>query len=163
MGLASDIRKKMDKKARELGDLKERRNHIHSSLREVDTQIREVKAALAAYEEIFRLAPEDAEGDTAERAMRPGSMVALAREALLKNGKPMHVGKLLEAIGKEDTHDQKVSLSSSLAAYVRKGQVFTRPEANTFGLLQWQQQLKTETPEDHPSEQDVADALEKVR
>lgn len=162
MGLAGDIRKKIDRKHKELGELKTRRGQIQASLRETDTLIREVNAALAAYEEVLKLTPEDSEEDSGERTMRVGSMVALAREALRRHGKPMHVGKLLEALGKQDTHEQKVSLSSSMAAYVRKGQVFTRPEPNVFGLLEWQQTTPI-TAVESPTEKDVAEVLEKVR
>ncbi len=156
MGLASDIRKKMDRKRKELTELRSRRDQIQSSLRETNTLIREVNAALAAYEEVLRLAPDDSDDETSEP--RPGSMVALAREALRKHGQPLHVGKLLEAMGKQPTSSQKVSLGSSLAAYVRKEQIFTKPEANTFGLREWQK-----PSEESPTEKEVAEALEQVK
>jgi hypothetical protein len=135
MGLASDIRKRMDRREKELAELRTKRGQIQASLRETDTQIRELNAAIAAYGEVLRLAPDDPDDDKSEP--RAGSMVALAREALRKQGEAMHVGKLLEAMGKQTTHEQKVSLGSSLAAYVRKGQIFTKPQANTFGLREW--------------------------
>lgn len=140
MGLAGDIRKRMDRKRKELEELRSKRGTIHSALRETDAQIREVNAALAAYEEVLRLTPNDPDDDKSEP--RSGSMVALAREALRKNGQPMHVGKLLEAMGKQPVHEQKVSLASSLSAYVRKGQIFTKPEANTFGLREWDEAIR---------------------
>jgi len=130
----------MDRKHKELSELKVKRGQIQAGLRETDAQIREVNAALAAYEEVLRLAPDDPDDDKAEP--RSGSMVALAREALRKNGQPMHVGKLLEAMGKQAIPEQKVSLASSLAAYVRKGQIFTKPEGNTFGLREWDEAIK---------------------
>jgi hypothetical protein len=145
MGLAGDIRKRMDRKRKELEELKSRRSSIHSTLRETDAQIREVNAALSAYEEILRLAPNDPDDDKSEP--RAGSMVALAREALRKHGEAMHVGKLLEAMGKQASPEQKVSLSSSLAAYVRKGQIFTKPEANTFGLREWDEKIDEQDAE----------------
>jgi hypothetical protein len=140
MGLASDIRKKMDRKEKELAELRIRRGQIQGSLRETDTQIREVNAAIAAYAEVLRMAPDDPDDDKSEP--RAGSMVALAREALRKQGEAMHIGKLLEVMGKQTSHEQKVSLSSSLAAYVRKGQIFTKPQANTFGLREWDEAVK---------------------
>ena len=114
----------MDRKHKELAELRGRRGQIQASLRETDTLIREVNAALMAYQEVLRLAPDDSDEETSEP--RPGSMVALAREALRKHAQPLHVGKLLEAMGKQPTSSQKVSLSSSLAAYVRKEQIFTK-------------------------------------
>lgn len=157
MGLASDIRKKMDRKHKELTELRGKRGQIQASLRETDTQIREVNAALTAYAEVLRLAPDDSDDDEKSEP-RPGSMVALAQEALRKHGQPLHVGKLLEAMGKQPTPEQKVSLSSSLGAYVRKEQIFNKPEANTFGLREWQK-----SPEDNPTDKEVAEALEQVK
>lgn len=145
MGLASDIKKRIDRKEKELHELKSKRGQIQAALRETDSQIREVNAAITAYAEVLRLAPNDPDDDKAEP--RAGSMVALAREALRKQGEAMHVGKLLEAMGKQATHEQKVSLSSSIAAYVRKGQIFTKTEANTFGLREWDEALKPEDVE----------------
>jgi hypothetical protein len=153
MGLAGDIRKRMERKRKELTELRAKRGSIQANLRETDSQIREVNAALAAYEEILRLAPADSGDDKAEP--RAGSLVALAREALQKNGQAMHVGKLLEAMGKQSSSEQKVSLSSSLSAYVRKGQIFTKPEANTFGLREWS--VSPETADDLATDQATVD------
>jgi hypothetical protein len=159
MGLASDIRKKMDRKEKELAELRGKRGQIQASLRETDTQIREVSAAIAAYTEVLRMAPDDPDDDKAEP--RAGSMVALAREVLRKQGEAMHVGKLAEAMGKQATHEQKVSLSSSLAAYVRKGQIFTKPEANTFGLREWS--VAQENADELATDQTVVDdAVDRV-
>jgi len=161
MGLANDIRKKMDKKRKELQERNSSKRQLQASLRETYTQIRELIAAITAYEEVLKIAPED-DAEDGKSEPRAGSAVALARDALRQHGQPMHVSKLLDALGRQPTHEQRVSLSSSLAAYVRKGQIFTRPEANTFGLLEWQQPASTAT-EENPSEKDVTEVLEKVR
>lgn len=138
MGLAGDIRKKIDRKSRELDELQDQREHLQKQVRELSTKMREVTAAIQAFEEVLKIAPpDDSDSGRAEPKIRPGSTVAMAREALRKHGKPMHIAKLLEAMGKEPTHESRVSLSGSLAAYVRNEQVFTRPEANTFGLVEW--------------------------
>src|SRR5271165_1474226 len=115
MGLASDIRKKIDKKYRDLNELEEKRTAVKRSLTELNTQIREVTAAKDAYEEILKITPEDSTDERPEPKIRPGSTVALAREVLRKHGQPMHVSKLLEALGKQPTHENRVSLSGSLA------------------------------------------------
>ena len=39
-------------------------------------------------------------------------------------------------MGKKVTRDTKASLAGSLAAYVRKGEIFTRPAPNTYGLVE---------------------------
>lgn len=70
--------------------------------------------------------------------LRAGTLVADARDYLRKVGKPLHVSKILEGIGKEVTRDSKVSMSGSIAAYVRKNQFFTRIAPNVFGLKEFE-------------------------
>lgn len=68
--------------------------------------------------------------------LRDGSLVAQARKAILRRGKPAHVSDLLTALGRAVTKETRASLTSSLAAYVRRGEIFTRPAPNTFGLVE---------------------------
>jgi hypothetical protein len=72
----------------------------------------------------------------AEQALRPGSAVAKAREAILKAGKPLHITEILKAIGRPVDKGNRVSLSGSLSGYVKRGEIFTRPAPNTFGLAE---------------------------
>jgi hypothetical protein len=72
------------------------------------------------------------------QALRPGSAVAKARDAIKKAGKPLHVTEILHAIGSEVDKKNRISLSGSLFGYVRRGGVFTRPAPNTFGLQEFQ-------------------------
>lgn len=62
--------------------------------------------------------------------------MSLVRDHILKEGRPAHVTELLGALGREPTRENRASLSGSLAAYVRKGEMFTRPSPNTFGLIE---------------------------
>lgn len=71
-----------------------------------------------------------------EPGLRDGSSVARAREAILRAGKPVHVSDLLSALGRDVTRASRASLASSLAAYVRREEIFTRPAPNTFGLIE---------------------------
>jgi hypothetical protein len=75
--------------------------------------------------------------------LRAGSEVARAREAILKAAKPLHVDEILKALGKPVNHNNKASLSGSIATYVRKHMVFSRPAPNTFGLIE----LEVDAPE----------------
>jgi hypothetical protein len=161
MGLASDIRKKIEKKYKDLRDLESQRSHVQRQLREIDTHMREVQSAIQAYEDVLKMTPADKDDDKSEPNIRPNSMVALARDALRKVGQPLHVGKLLEAMGKQPSHDMRVSLSGSLAAYVRNKQVFTKPEPNTFGLIEWQQRT-LELSEGGPEQRDVDGSTSKT-
>lgn len=76
------------------------------------------------------------DGDEHETALRRGSSVARAREAILAAGAPVHIDDLLARLGKEVTRETKASLTGSLAAYVRREEIFTRPAPNTFGLIE---------------------------
>jgi len=131
MGLASDIRKKIDKKNQQLWELE-----AHKDMLEI--QIREASAAIQAYQEILKITPADADGtDKTEPNLRAGSLPALARAALQKHGSAMHVAKLLEAMAKPVTQENRIAVSSSLSSYAKDQKIFTKPDANTFGLLEW--------------------------
>jgi hypothetical protein len=51
---------------------------------------------------------------------------------------------LLKAMGREVNRKNKTGVSGSLAAYVRRGEVFTRPKPNTFGLLELENPVKSD-------------------
>ena len=72
----------------------------------------------------------------AEVSLRKGSFVAQAREMILARRSPIYIDDLLESLGKEVTRESKASLTGALAAYVRKGEIFTRPAPSTFGLIE---------------------------
>lgn len=95
------------------------------------------------------------ESGQSDSALRTGSAVAQAREAIQRAGKPLHISDLLSALGKSVTKEARASLTSSLAAYVRRGEIFTRPAPNTFGLAEMghasaqpESELETEPPPD---------------
>ena len=69
-------------------------------------------------------------------ALRAGSEMARTRDAIRAAGTPLHVSDILAAIGKENTKKNRVALAGSLAGYVRKGMIFTKPAPNTFGLAE---------------------------
>jgi hypothetical protein len=54
----------------------------------------------------------------------------------LRHGDPVHITTLLAEIGLEINRDTRASLAGSLAGYVRRGEIFTRPAPNTFGLIE---------------------------
>ncbi len=69
-------------------------------------------------------------------SLRRGSSVDQARAVILERGTPIYIDDLLEALGKEVTRETKASLTGSLAAYVRREEIFTRPAPSTFGLIE---------------------------
>jgi hypothetical protein len=124
MGLLYDLKKRIDRKKQEIADL--------------EGKIREAKAYLQALEDTVKVLPKDGDlSSTSDSKLRANSMVAQARDVLKRSGTPMHVTKLLEAMGRATSKKNKTSLSGSLSQYVRRQDIFTRPEANTFGLIEW--------------------------
>jgi hypothetical protein len=119
----SELEKKVAKKRGELDDLR--------------AKARDAEVYIEALEEALKVLPRDGvnSGD-AEAVLRPGGNAALARAAILERGAALHVDELLEAMGKEADRQNRLSVSGALAAYVRKGEIFTRPAPNTFGLIE---------------------------
>jgi hypothetical protein len=83
--------------------------------------------------------------------LRPGSGVAQARSVILTKGEPVHINDILAGLGKEPTRENRASLTSSIAAYVRRGEVFTRSAPNTFGLMELGHETTPEEDEELPA------------
>jgi hypothetical protein len=135
-----ELEKKIEKKKQEIASL--------------ETQIKEAQAYVLGLQEALRMLPKDnplpfsapvtesAGGTngrqrTDEYALRQGGVVYKAWQALKKEGKPLYISDLLRAIGKEPTKANRKSLSGTLNGYYREGRIFTRPQANTFGLVEF--------------------------
>jgi hypothetical protein len=127
MGLREEIQKRIERKRQEIADL--------------ETRVREASSYVQALEDTIKMLPkQSADGaseTSANRAPRPGSMVALAREALTATARPMHVRDLLKSMGRPEDKASRAALSGSLSAYTRRREIFTRPAPNTFGLLEF--------------------------
>jgi hypothetical protein len=122
MGFREDLVRRMDRKRAEIAEL--------------EAQIRLAREYLQALEDTLKIVPRDAATVTEKAvSLRPGTSLAKARDAIQKAGRPLHVAELLSAIGKGNTRNDRAGLSGTLAAYVRRGEVFTRPAPNTFGLV----------------------------
>jgi len=80
-------------------------------------------------------------------------MLAQARSILQAEGKPMHVNEILKKMGKSVDKSGRISLSGSLAAYVRKRTIFKKTGPNIFALVETPQQsleVQGEQSEDLP-------------
>ena len=121
MGLRTKFEERIKKKEQEI--------------QEYETKIREAKAYLQALQDALKILPRESAGGTAEDIFRPGSNVAKTYDLLKKAGRPLHITDILKGIGKGTSKKDKVSLSGSLAWYVRRKEIFTRPAPNTFGLI----------------------------
>lgn len=107
---------------------------LDNKIRKKEAEIRSLEQKLQAarvYIQALMDVRREVEGDASE--LKAGSMVAMARDAIKRAGKPLHVDEILTAIGRPA--ESKSSLTGSLAAYVRRSEIFTRPGPNTYGLV----------------------------
>lgn len=137
MGLLTDLNKRIEKKQDERWELQRDLDRMHAKAFALDAVIEELEsfAKVVAKEE----AGADGATGAADIKLRPGSDVYNAREALRKLGKPSELGQLLATMGKHDTKEIRRSVSSQMAWYARKNQIFTRPEPGFWGLYEWEQ------------------------
>jgi hypothetical protein len=105
----------------------------------LERQLGEARAYLTALQDSMKLFPKDNDGTAPVPVLRAGTDVAKAQELILQAGKPMHVNELLKGMGKEVTKAARVSLAGSLGGYVRRTAIFTKPQPNTFGLIELHQ------------------------
>ena len=127
MGARENLQRLADKKGQEILEL--------------EREIAMARVYLQAIQDSMKALPREtalqANGEDVSD-LRPGTLLARAKEAIQKNGKPMHISAILESIGLENTKSARVSLVGSLGTYVRKGTIFTRPGPNIFGLASFQ-------------------------
>lgn len=125
MGAREELEKRIDKKRREIATL--------------ELQVRDARTYLKALEDTLEMMPRDRQPrDYVVSPLRPGSYITKAKEALSQAGKPLHIQDLMVALGKAPTADARAAVAGSLSAYVRRGEIFTRPGPNTFGLVEWE-------------------------
>jgi len=122
MGVREELQKRIDRKRLEIADL--------------EMKTREARVYIQALEDTLKILPRDSQDDSSNQTLelRSGSRVAKARDALKKAGVPLHLTDILKERGDQATPANRTALSSSIGAYVRRGELFTRPAPNTFGL-----------------------------
>ncbi len=123
MGLRQELQKRIERKQAEIRDYEE--------------HIRQATAYLQGLQDTLKLVPPEDDDLGQDIILRHGSNIAKAREALLTAGKPLHITEILKDMGQPVDKKHRLALGGSIAAYVRKGQVFTRPAPNTFGLTEF--------------------------
>lgn len=132
MGARDSLQKIADRKALEINNLK--------------LQLAQAEAYLQAIQDSLKVLPRELNDPNAEPELRVGSLLAQARDVLRLEGKPMHVNKILEKMGRDVDKSNRISLSGSMAAYVRKGVIFRKAGPNIFALREVTNQ--TENVED---------------
>jgi hypothetical protein len=100
----------------------------------LEEKIRAARIYVQALQDVLKVM--DGAQKEGESGLKPGSNVAQARELILRRGAPVHINDLLTGLGKEVTRETRASLTGTIAAYVRRGEIFSRPAPNTFGLIE---------------------------
>lgn len=134
------------------------RNKIEERLRKKEQEVASLeekakagKVYIQALRDILRMLDSAPDAGTGESVLKVGSAVAEARQVIRERGVPVHINDILTALGKGITREAKASLTSSLAAYVRRNEIFTRPAPNTFGLAELgHETLADESPSEPP-------------
>ncbi len=124
-----------------------------SEIQSLERKLEAAKVYLTALKDILRAIEKEVQDERPdETALRKGSSVAQARDVILKLGAPVHIDELLQHLGRELTRQNKASLTGSLAAYVRRGDVFTRPSPNTYGLMELKHFSSHRPPDEPPQD-----------
>ena len=144
MGAREQVQKRIDQKQQEI--------------RELQAKIRDAEIYIQALQELNRVLPKEVNGSQPEQTLRKGSLVYKAREAIRSAGQPVHISELLRMLDLPVDKKHRASLSGSISGYARRSEIFTRPEPNTFGLLELKSQSQ-EPPADFglPSENEITD------
>lgn len=103
---------------------------------QLERRIEAARAYLQALRDIKKVLDREPRADAPETVLRRGSTVSQAREYILRHGSPAHIDELLEGLDRPATRENKASLTGSLSAYVRRGEIFSRTAPNTYGLVE---------------------------
>ena len=132
MVIRKKIEEKMEKKREEIALL--------------EKQVGEAKSYLLALQDALKMMPKAGEAESAAQSLRPGTDVSKAYEILKASGKQLHVNEIVKRMGKEVSKENRISVSGSLSGYARRNCIFTRPAPNTFGLVEFESNNKSEEP-----------------
>lgn len=131
------IESRISKKDKEKQELEAQRKQHLDQAAKLDSQIREIEISIQAYSDVLGIAGVSTAEPTGEGTIRPGTILEATRDVLRRVGHPLHVMEILGELGREKTPAKRNSLAGSLAAYVRRGEVFTREGGNIFGLVEF--------------------------
>lgn len=128
-------------------------NKISVKEKEIQTLTRRISmisSEINGMKEALKYIPRDSAGtDAAKKSLRKGSIAANVYNILKKTGRPLYINDIMPLIkGKKD----KTSVASVLSQYARKNEIFSRPEANTFGLLEWGATLSADKQKDEDND-----------
>lgn len=137
--------------------IKDRLRKKEQEIQSLEGKLQAARIYVQALQDVIKVLDKAGDDAPTESVLRAGSLVSQARDVILRIGKPVHINELLEALGKDATREGRASLTSSLAAYVRREEIFTRPAPNTFGLIELghegtDEEVDTEPPSDFGGE-----------
>lgn len=127
------VPRKMNERRKIEDRLRKKEQELHA----YEEQAKAARIYIQALQDVLKMLPKAPDAEvSAQAVLRPGGAVALARQVILSRGEPVHISNLLSALEKEPNRENRASLTSSLSAYVRRGEIFTRSAPNTFGLIE---------------------------
>lgn len=122
---------------REIANKKKEIEKLEMERQRIEVEIEMAQAFINGLQRAIQLLPRDlAEGKKPEEILRANSDPAKAREAILAAGKPLYIAEILSQLKIEDSKESRVSVSGSLGAYARKGEIFVKVAPRTFGLVE---------------------------
>lgn len=129
--------------------IEDRLRKKQAEIQALESKIVAARVYVNALQDVLKLL--DGDSEPSEAKLKPGSGTAQARDIILERREPVHLDDILRALGKDVTRETKASLTSSLAAYARRGEIFVRTAPNTFGLVELGHDVAEETePEPMP-------------
>jgi hypothetical protein len=136
-----ELEKRISKRAEEVAALELAAIHA-------DKELASGRAYLQALNDMLKLCPSDRSSeDRSSDSLREGSVMAKARDAIRAAGRPLHIAEIMKAVGGETSTRARTSLAGSLSSYARKPKIFTRPAANTFGLIELSEPIQADNTE----------------
>lgn len=107
-------------------NIENRLRHKMREIQHLEERLREARGYVAALREVLGLDPRTEK-----------SMVEFARDIMLERGHEVHITDILRAMGREITRESRVSLTSALSAYARRGDIFVKTGPNRFALIEF--------------------------
>lgn len=122
----------------ERSKIEERIQRKQAEIVALEDKLKAAKVYIGALRDVLKMMDPDRDKSStqADAKLKTGSSVDQARAIILERGAPVHVDDLLRSMGKEVSAANRSSLVGSIAAYVRREEIFSRPAPNTFGLIE---------------------------
>lgn len=122
----------------ERSKIEERIQRKQAEIVALEDKLKAAKVYIGALRDVLKIMEPDRDKapTQSDAKLKSGSSVDQARAIILERGEPVHVDDLLRSMGKEANAANRASLVGSIAAYVRREEIFSRPAPNTFGLIE---------------------------